>query len=107
MKAMLDEIHQQFITAVKNGRGDRLKVDDYPEMFSGLFWTGERAQKMGLVDGLKSPGQVARDIVGLEEAVNYSASRSPFEEFMRQFGVSVGEGLGSRLGLGATVPSIR
>ncbi len=107
MKAMLNEIHQQFITAVRNGRGDRLKEAENPEIFSGLFWTGERAETMGLVDGLKSPGDVARDVVGLEELVNYSASRSPMEEFLRKFGVSIGEGIASQLGVDAGVPSIR
>ena len=106
MQVMLDEIHQQFITAVKNGRGDRLKADTHPEIFSGLFWTGEKAMELGLVDGLKSPGNVARDIVGLEEMVNYSVSRSPFEEFVRRFGVSIGEGLANKLGLSAA-PAIR
>lgn len=107
MKAMLNEIHQQFITAVRNGRGDRLKEAENPEIFSGLFWTGERAETMGLIDGLKSPGDVARDVVGLEELVNYSASRSPMEEFLRKFGVSIGEGIASQLGVDAGVPNIR
>lgn len=107
MKTMLNEIHQQFITAVRNGRGERLKEAENPEIFSGLFWTGERAESMGLIDGLKSPGDVARDVVGIDEMVNYSASRSPMEEFLRKFGVSIGEGVASQLGMGAMVPSIR
>lgn len=107
METMLNEIHQQFIAAVRNGRGDRLKESENPEIFSGLFWTGERAEAMGLVDGLKSPGDVARDVVGLDEMVNYSAGRSPFEEFVRRFGVSIGEGVASQLGVDALVPSIR
>lgn len=106
MQAMLDEIHQQFITAVKQGRGDRLKHEAHPEIFSGLFWTGEKAQALGLVDGLKSPGDVARDVVGIDEMVNYTASRSPFEEFVRRFGVSIGEGMAGKLGLTAA-PEIR
>ncbi len=106
MQAMLDEIHQQFITAVKQGRGDRLKHEAHPEIFSGLFWTGEKAQALGLVDGLKSPGDVARDVVGVDEMVNYTASRSPFEEFVRRFGVSIGEGMAGKLGLTAA-PEIR
>ncbi|MQX54262.1 signal peptide peptidase SppA [Alcanivorax sediminis] len=107
MKAMLNEIHQQFITAVRNGRGERLKEAENPEIFTGLFWTGERAETMGLVDGLKSPGDVARDVVGIEDMVNYSVGRSPFEEFVRRFGVSIGEGVASQIGLDALVPSIR
>ncbi|MED5431040.1 MAG: signal peptide peptidase SppA [Pseudomonadota bacterium] len=106
MQAMLDEIHQQFITAVKQGRGDRLKHEAHPEIFSGLFGTGEKAQALGLVDGLKSPGDVARDVVGVDEMVNYTASRSPFEEFVRRFGVSIGEGMAGKLGLTAA-PEIR
>ncbi len=107
METMLGEIHQQFITAVRDGRGDRLKEDENPDVFSGLFWTGERAETMGLIDGLKSPGDVARDVVGTDEMVNYSASRSPMEEFLRKFGVSIGEGIASQIGLEGAVPSIR
>lgn len=107
MEAMLSEIHQQFITAVRNGRGDRLMEAENPEIFSGLFWTGERAETMGLIDGLKSPGDVSRDVVGVEEMVNYSVSRSPMEEFLRKFGVSIGAGIASQIGLDAAVPSIR
>ena len=47
---MLDAIHQQFIAAVKQGRGGRLK--DNPEVFSGLMWTGEQSVELGLVDAL-------------------------------------------------------
>ncbi|MCK0155424.1 S49 family peptidase [Alcanivorax sp. S6407] len=107
METMLGEIHQQFITAVRDGRGDRLREDENPDVFSGLFWTGERAETMGLIDGLKSPGDVARDVVGTDEMVNYSASRSPMEEFLRKFGVSIGEGIASQIGLEGAVPSIR
>jgi len=101
MQTMLDEIHQQFITAVKNGRGDRLKADTHPEIFSGLFWTGEKALDLGLVDGLKSPGDVARDVVNLEEMVNYSVSRSRLVEFGGRLWFVCCEGVASTLGLSA------
>ncbi|EPN63339.1 signal peptide peptidase SppA, 36K type, partial [Pseudomonas syringae pv. actinidiae ICMP 19096] len=39
-QSVLDTTHRQFIASVKQGRGDRLKDKDYPEMFSGLIWTG-------------------------------------------------------------------
>ncbi|WP_323772890.1 signal peptide peptidase SppA [Alcanivorax sp.] len=106
VQTMLDDIHQQFIAAVKEGRGDRLKVDSHPELFSGLFWTGERALDLGLIDGLMSPGQVIREVAGQEEMLNYSSSRSPMEEFIRRFGVSIGEGMAAQLGLSAS-PVIR
>lgn len=107
VQEMLDEIHQQFIAAVKQGRGDRLKVDGHPELFSGLFWTGERALDLGLIDGLKSPGQVARDVIGLDKLVNYTYSPSPVEQLLQRFGVSIGKGLGSSLGLEQYVPDLR
>jgi protease-4 len=40
---MLDQIHKQFIDAVKAGRGKRLK--ESPELFSGLFWTGQQSSR--------------------------------------------------------------
>ncbi|MBL7249030.1 signal peptide peptidase SppA [Alloalcanivorax sp. C16-2] len=107
VQAMLDEIHQQFIGAVKQGRGDRLKVEGHPELFSGLFWTGQRALELGLVDGLKSPGQVARDVVGVERTVDYTVSASPLDKVLKKFGVSIGDGLGQALGLESGAPTIR
>ncbi len=50
-QAMLNEIHQQFISVVRAGRGKRLK--ETPETFSGLYWTGARAVDMGLADALR------------------------------------------------------
>ncbi len=53
-KAMLEEIHQQFIRVVRQGRGKRLK--ETPEMFSGLIWSGPRSIELGLADGHWQPG---------------------------------------------------
>jgi len=44
---LLNEIHDQFIAVVKKGRGDRLSTDE--SIFSGLFWDGNSAIKLGLV----------------------------------------------------------
>lgn len=101
---MLDEIHQQFIDAVKAGRGDRLQDESHPEIFSGLFWTGEQAVALGLVDGLKSSGQVARDVVGAEDIVDYTPRKDPLRDFLGKFGTSIGKGIGSVLDPG---PALR
>ena len=69
-QTMLNHIHGQFIAVVKKGRGDRLK--ETPDMFSGLFWTGQQAVELGLADELGSLDQVARDVVKAEELVDYS-----------------------------------
>lgn len=87
---MLERIHQQFVDVVKQGRGDRIKDD--PELFSGLFWTGEKAIALGLADGYGSVDSVARDVVGEERLVDYSNKRSVVERMARRFGAAMGEG---------------
>ncbi len=87
---MLNEIHQQFITVVRAGRGTRLK--ETPEMFSGLYWTGAKAVEMGLADGFGTVDTVARDIVKAEDIVDYTAHEGLPERVLKKFGASVGEG---------------
>lgn len=84
---MLDEVHLQFINAVKKGRGDRLNITD--DIFSGLFWTGERAKALGLVDDFASSGMVARDLVGEEELVDYTPSQDVLDQFFDRLGLSI------------------
>ncbi|KZZ33060.1 S49 family peptidase, partial [Oleiphilus sp. HI0086] len=69
-ESVLNTTHQQFIAKVKEGRGERLKVDE--EIFSGLIWSGEQALEKGLVDGLGSAGYVAREVVGAEEIIDFT-----------------------------------
>jgi protease-4 len=87
---MLNEIHQQFISVVRAGRGARLK--ETPEMFSGLYWTGAKAVEMGLADGFGTVDTVARDIVKAEDIVDYTAHEGLPERVLKKFGASVGEG---------------
>jgi protease-4 len=89
-QSMLNHIHSQFIAAVKKGRGDRLK--ETPEMFSGLFWTGQQAVELGLADELASLDQVARDVVKAEELVDYSRRDNVAERLVKRFGAAMGEG---------------
>jgi Periplasmic serine proteases (ClpP class) len=83
VQSMLDELHRQFITVVKEGRGQRLK--ESPDMFSGLVWTGERSIALGLADGLGSVDSVARDVLNTEAVIDYS-DYSPLQKFFRQIG---------------------
>jgi protease-4 len=87
---MLNEIHQQFITVVRTGRGARLK--ETPDMFSGLYWTGAKAVEMGLADGFGTVDTVARDIVKAEDIVDYTAHEGLPERVLKKFGASVGMG---------------
>ena len=84
VQSLLDDIHQKFIDVVKSGRGDRL-VDD-PQLFSGLFWTGDKALELGLIDGLGSAGYVAREVVGEENIVDYTYQEDLFERFASRIG---------------------
>lgn len=87
IQGMLNEIHQQFIDTVKEGRGDKLSDD--PNLYSGLFWTGEQAMELGLVDGLASAGQVARDIIGQESIVDYTYQPDFWQRFSEQLGATI------------------
>ncbi len=89
-QAMLNQIHQQFIGAVKAGRGARLK--ETPETFSGLFWTGQQAVEMGLADQLGDLNYVAREVVKAEDVVDYTRKDNVAERLAKRFGASIGEG---------------
>jgi protease-4 len=89
-QSMLDQIHKQFIDVVKAGRGKRLK--DTPELFTGLFWTGQQAVEMGLADQLGNLDFVAREIVKAEELVDYTRRDNVAERLAKKFGAAVGEG---------------
>jgi protease-4 len=95
---VLDTTHQQFIDSVKKGRGDRLKVEGHPELFSGLVWSGEQALGLGLIDGLGSASFVAREVVGEEKIVDYTVQESPFDRFAKRLGTSVAERLALLVG---------
>jgi protease-4 len=94
---MLDEIHLQFIDAVKQGRGDALKSNK--EIFSGLFWTGAKAKELGLVDEFASAGTVAREVIGAEEIVDYTVRENLLNRLAERFGMAMGRSVASELRL--------
>lgn len=87
---MLDQVHRQFIDVVKTGRGKRLK--DTPELFTGLFWTGQQAVELGLADQLGNLDFVAREVIKAEELVDYTRRANVAEKLAKRFGASIGEG---------------
>lgn len=90
MQTMLSEIHQQFIDAVKQGRGDRLDAS-VDGIFSGLIWTGETAVDIGLVDELASASHVARVVIGEETIVDYTVKEDILERFAERLGSTVAQ----------------
>ena len=97
-RGVLKTTHQQFIDSVKKGRGDRLKVQDHPELFSGLIWSGEQALELGLVDALGSSSYVAREVIGAKTIVDYTREESPLDRFTKKLGASVAERLAMWMG---------
>lgn len=87
MQELLDEIHQQFISIVKSGRGDVL--EDNEEIFSGLVWSGQRSLELGLIDDLASVNEIARDIIGTEYIINFTTRENYFDRFAKQVGTSI------------------
>jgi protease-4 len=86
-QGMLDEIHQQFITVVREGRGKRLK--ETPEMFSGLFWSGETSIKMGLADAIGNSDYVAREVIKQEKIVDFTTREGLASRLASRLGASM------------------
>jgi len=95
VKTMIDEIHQQFIAVVKEGRGDRLK--DVPDLFSGRIWNGEQAVKIGLADGYGTVDTVARDIFKAPDILDYTMKENFAERVAKRFGAEAGAAAGKAL----------
>ena len=95
VQTMLNEIHQQFITVVKAGRGDRLK--EAPDLFSGRVWNGEQAVKMGLADGFGTVDTVARDVFKAPNILDYTMKENFAERVAKRFGAEVGSAAGKAL----------
>jgi len=91
LKARLNDIHDIFIKAVKEGRGDKLNKEKYDSIFSGLFWTGDEAKNLGIIDGFNSKLNVAENIIKEKEIVNYSKRPGLLNKLGSKFGASFKE----------------
>ncbi|HEX4926882.1 MAG TPA: S49 family peptidase [Burkholderiales bacterium] len=83
---LIDDVHQQFIAVVREGRGKRLK--ETPDMFSGLIWTGDQSVALGLADGYGTLDSVARDVIKAENIVDYTQKEGIAERFAKRFGAA-------------------
>jgi protease-4 len=99
VKGLLDDIHQTFIAAVKEGRGERLK--DELQLFSGKFWAGEQSIELGLADAIGDVDYVAREVLKVENVVDYTPKPDFFKRFADRLGAAMANVLGERLGFGA------
>jgi protease-4 len=101
VQQMLDQIHRQFIKTVREGRGERLKENE--QTFSGLIWSGEESVRLGLADGLGSSSYVARELIGVEEIVDFTPSDDIIERFAKRIGAGAASYLSSSAGIGLQV----
>lgn len=97
MQGVLDGIHEEFIAAVKAGRGERLKDD--PAIFSGLFWGGRESIALGLADEIGDVDYVAREVIGEETVIDFTPKPDLFKRFADRLGSSMASALGEQLGL--------
>ncbi len=92
---MLNQIHQQFIAVVREGRGNRLK--ETPETFSGLFWSGESSIQMGLADAYGSPDYVAREVIKEDKIVDFTSKQGFADRFAKRLGASISQSFSARM----------
>ncbi|MBF0108511.1 MAG: S49 family peptidase [Magnetococcales bacterium] len=83
-KGILDRIHSQFVQAVKDGRGDRLKPWK-KDLFQGLYWTADEAVELGLVDELGSAQSIAREVIKVEKTVDFTSRDHWVDRIGRSF----------------------
>ncbi len=102
-QTMLNEVHEQFKAVVRQGRGARLH--ETPEVFSGLFWSGEQGIKLGLADALGSADYVAREVIKQEEIVDYTYQETVVDRFAKRLGASMAKSIG--LDAKSIVPKLR
>ncbi|MGD8932067.1 MAG: S49 family peptidase [Chromatiales bacterium] len=99
MQRILNQLHEQFIEKVKEGRGDRLKLEQYPEVFSGLFWSGEEAKQIGLIDDFGNSSYVAREVIGVEDIVDFTPEQDVLERLAKRLGAGATEAMARLMGL--------
>lgn len=97
LQGVIDSVHQQFINAIKQGRGERLK--EAPEMFSGLVWNGEQAIPLGLADAVGDARSVAKDVIGEKNTVNFTPRERLIDRITHHLGASLAVALETALGL--------
>ena len=93
MQSLLNGVHQQFIDAVKAGRGKRLI--ETKDTFSGLVWTGAEGVKLGLADGFGTVDSVAREVIGTEDTIDFTPQEQLLDKLAGKLGASFGHAFSS------------
>ncbi|HFL8824401.1 MAG TPA: signal peptide peptidase SppA [Candidatus Azoamicus sp. OHIO1] len=79
----LDDIHDHFINIVKKTRGLNIKNYNF-EIFSGRFWTGKEALKLGIIDGFHDIQSLSSEIMETSIIVDYKIDSDILELIKKQ-----------------------
>lgn len=88
IKSVISEVHNNFSQVVLQDRHGKLHATP-EQLFTGDFWSGQTALKLGLVDGLGNLTDVLRDEFHVTRYRNYGANQSVFKNFLTQFGMAM------------------
>lgn len=84
LETLQEDLHEQFIDYIRECRGNALKGED-EALFSGDFWSGREAVKLGLVDGISDLRTKMRELYG--EKVRLRAVIEPKGWLQRRLGL--------------------
>jgi protease-4 len=85
---VIDEVHTNFNDAVLAGRKGKLQ-GDVKDLFSGDFWTGQTAVKLGLVDGLGNLWDVMQSEFHVSRYKNYSGMGGLLKSLANEVGATL------------------
>lgn len=94
IKTVISEIHDNFNQVVLDGRKGKLHASP-SELFTGDFWSGQTALKLGLVDGLGNLTDVLRKEFNVSSYKDYSVSEGILKSVADQFGMAFNTALNS------------
>lgn len=89
---VLDGVHQVFISSVKKTRADKIKPVNYEQVFSGLVFNGTQALELGLIDHFGTVQSLAEDALELDNMIDYSQKKTPFDRLTEQLGIRLYQG---------------
>ncbi|SMN12757.1 Periplasmic serine proteases (ClpP class) [Bathymodiolus heckerae thiotrophic gill symbiont] len=92
---ILNKSHQNFINAVKVGRGD--KLSKHQDLFTGLIWLGEDAKKLGLIDGIADSNYIAKHIIGVDSRILFEKEKTLLEQLTEASAKSIALVIGEQL----------
>ena len=78
LRNIQEQIHDNFIKYVKSRRGKKLMKNKEKEIFSGLFWVGQKAVELGLVDGIGHLNETLKNKFGEKSKIKMIEPKKSF-----------------------------